>query len=382
MFVFKSAALVRRFCCLAMVGFQLRMIARLVVGSAEANIITMSEIVEPKDPVSQSAAGSSTVSTPSNSSKRSSRRWRWLAVPIALLVLFYAVVGYFGSGLLIGDHPRWRGMNRGPKALGIQGEVVSFQATDGVPLKAWWLPAEGAPRATVILAHGVDHTRQVMLGRAAFLVHGGYNALALDLRGHGESGGRFVSPGLVETRDLLGAIQYVRSRGERGPIVLMGVSLGAEASLLTAAQSREGAAVVSDGAFTSGAEVFRNIQGYYAHDRSRSFLERHFWAIASFPGLVRSIVLAYYLRTGVYLGSDFVSVLPVAGRITCPVLLISGERDWIVPTEDARTILAALPGGRNRLVTIPNAGHDTTFSKAPALYKESVVSFLDSNFVK
>jgi pimeloyl-ACP methyl ester carboxylesterase len=98
--------------------------------------------------------------------------------------------------------------------------------------------------------------------------------------------------------------------------------------------------------------------------------------------LVRSIVLAYYLRTGVYLGSDFVSVLPVAGRITCPVLLISGERDWIVPTEDARTILAALPGGRNRLVTIPNAGHDTTFSKAPALYKESVLSFLDSNFVK
>ena len=258
MFVFKSAALVRRFCCLAMVGFQLRMIARLVVGSAEANIITMSEIVEPKDPVSQSAAGSSTVSTPSNSSKRSSRRWRWLAVPIALLVLFYAVVGYFGSGLLIGDHPRWRGMNRGPKDLGIQGEVVSFQATDGVPLKAWWLPAEGAPRATVILAHGVDHTRQVMLGRAAFLVHGGYNALALDLRGHGESGGRFVSPGLVETRDLLGAIQYVRSRGERGPIVLMGVSLGAEASLLPAAQSREVAAVVSDGAFTSGAAVFLN----------------------------------------------------------------------------------------------------------------------------
>lgn len=307
---------------------------------------------------------------------------RWLAVPIVLLALFYAVVGYFGSGLLIGYNPRWHGMNKGPQDIGLQSETVSFQATDGVPLKAWWLPAEGTPRATVIIAHGIDHTRQVMLGRAAFLVQDGYNALALDLRCHGESGGQFISPGLVETRDLLGAIQYVRSRGERGPIVLLGVSLGAEASLLTAADSKDVAAVVSDGAFTSGIDTFRNIQDYYARDPSRGFFERRLFSIASFPGLVRSIVLAYYLRTGVYLGSDFVSVLPVASRITCPVLLISGDRDWIVPTENARRILAALPGARNRLVTIPNAGHDTTFSKAPAQYKEAVLSFLDSNLAK
>jgi hypothetical protein len=351
------------------------------ISSAEGKFAAMNS-VEPENVASHPVAGSPAASIPTNFRNRLIRRWRWLAVPIGLLAVFYAVVGYFGSGLLIGDHPRWRGMNKGPRDYGIQGEVVSFQATDGVPLKAWWLPAEGTPRATVILAHGVDHTRQVMLGRATFLVHGGYNALAVDLRGHGESGGRFVSPGLVETRDLLGAIRYVRSRGERGPIVLMGVSLGAETSLLTAAQSTDVAAVVSDGAFTSGVEVFRNIQGYYAHDPSRGFFERHFWAIASFPGLVRSIVLAYYLRTGVYLGSDFVSVLPVASQITCPVLLISGERDWIVPTANARKILAALPQGRNRLVTIPNAGHDTTFSKAPALYKDAVLSFLDSNLAK
>src|ERR1035438_10302500 len=62
-----------------------------------------------------------------------------------------------------------------------------------------------------------------------------YNVLAIDLRGHGESGGQFISPGLVERRDLLGAIRYLRSRGERGPIALMGVCLGGVASLFTAA---------------------------------------------------------------------------------------------------------------------------------------------------
>lgn len=109
---------------------------------------------------------------------------------------------------------------------------------------------------------------------------------------------------------------------------------------------------------------------------------RSLFATASFPGVVPAIVLAYYLRTGVYLGSDFVSVLPAASRITCPVLLISGERDWIVPIADARRILAALPGAGKRLVTIPNAFHDTTYHTAPLLYQEAVLRFLDSNFMK
>ena len=350
----------------------------VVIGSVEDNIAAMNT-VEPRSLATHAVATFSATSIPPTSRKRATRRWRWFTAPIVFMALFYSVVGYFGSGLMIGYNPRWHGMNKGPQDFGLQSETVSFQATDGVPLKAWWLPAEGTPRATVIIAHGIDHTRQVMLGRAAFLVHGGYNALALDLRCHGESGGEFVSPGLVETRDLLGAIQYVRSRGEHGPIVLLGVSLGAEASLLTAARSGDVAAVVSDGAFISGVEVFQNVKEYYARDPSRGYFERHFFSIASFPGLVRSVVFFYYLRTGVYLGSDFVSVLPAASRITCPVLLISGERDWIVPTENARRILAALPNTRNRQVTIPNARHDTTFSTAPALYKEAVLSFLDSN---
>jgi hypothetical protein len=103
------------------------------------------------------------------------RQWRisrpsrpTLAAFAALVVLFYAVAGYLGSADMFGDHPRWRGMNRGPADFGLRSETVSFDSKDGIPLKAWWLPSSGTPRGAVIVAHGIDHTRQVMLPRAAF----------------------------------------------------------------------------------------------------------------------------------------------------------------------------------------------------------------------
>lgn len=58
------------------------------------------------------------------------------------------------------------------------------------------------------------------------------------------------------------------------------------------------------------------------------------------------------------------------------MLLISGARDWIVPTEKARQILAVIPGKRKQLVVIPNAMRDTTYSAAPTLYASTVLSFL------
>jgi pimeloyl-ACP methyl ester carboxylesterase len=305
------------------------------------------------------------------------RPLRVLGAIATVVVLFYAVAGYLGSADMFGDHPRWRGMGRGPADFGLRSETVSFDSTDGIPLKAWWLPASDRPRGAVIIAHGIDHTRQVMLPRAAFLVRGGYDVLAMDLRGHGESGGSIVSPGLLEARDILGALRYLRSRGDSEPVAVLGVSYGAVASLIAAAESSEIAAVIADGAYPTGKDVSEDISRHYLHHPRTNFWLRALFVASSFPGVARATALAYYFRSGIYLGPELLSVIPSASRIRVPVLLISGERDWIVPTDKARQILSVIPDNRTELVVIPNAVHDTTYSAAPTLYASTVLGFLN-----
>ena len=306
------------------------------------------------------------------------RLWVWLMAAAVVLLLFYGLVGYWGCADMFGDHPRWRGMDRGPVDFGLRAETVSFNSQDGIALRAWWLPAVDTPRGTVIIAHGIDHTRQVMLPRAAFLVGGGWNVLTPDLRGHGESGGLMVSPGLLEMRDILGGVRYIRLRQENGPIAVLGLSYGAAAALLASAGCPEIAAVVSDGAFTSGKDVMEDIGRHYVHDTKAKLWLRTLFLAVSCPGVARSIELTYYLRSGIDLGPDLLSVIQYAARIRIPVLLISGERDWIVPTERARQILSAILSHQKELVIIPNAVHDTTFSTAPTLYANAVLKFLNT----
>ena len=208
-----------------------------------------------------------------------------------VVVLFYGVAGYLGSADMFGDHPRWRGMNRGPADFGLRSETVSFDAKDGIPLKAWWLPASGMPRGAVIIAHGIDHTRQVMLPRAAFLVRGGYDVLAMDLRGHGQSGGRIVSPGLLEARDILGALRYIRSRGDIEPVAALGVSYGAVACLIAAAESPEIVAVIADGAYPTATMFLEDISRHYLHDPRTNFWLRAIFVASTFPGVARATAL-------------------------------------------------------------------------------------------
>lgn len=125
-----------------------------------------------------------------------------------------------------------------PAGHGLEFEQVTFQATDGVPLEGWFIPAPGSNRL-IIANHPRGFSRAGMPSHLEpwksiwassgngwevnfvpdykILHDAGYNVLTYDLRNHGHSGaanGGIVTSGLFEYRDVLGSLNYAARRSE------------------------------------------------------------------------------------------------------------------------------------------------------------------------
>jgi DHA1 family bicyclomycin/chloramphenicol resistance-like MFS transporter len=120
--------------------------------------------------------------------------------------------------------------------VGIQSDAVSaelrFPMADGIELVA---DAWGEPEAPpALLLHGGGQTRHAWKRTAATLARHGYYAVAIDQRGHGDSG---RSPdGNYEIDRFAGDVRRLATRFARAP-VLIGASLGGIASLIAAGEA-------------------------------------------------------------------------------------------------------------------------------------------------
>lgn len=131
-----------------------------------------------------------------------------------------------------------------PDEVGLAYEDVTFPSEDGVPLEGWYIPAEGSNRL-IICNHPRWFTRaglpshlepwSTFAGATGndfeinfvpdykILHDAGYNVLAYDLRNFGQSGsanGGVFSVGRFESRDVIGSLQYARSRAETADMTI------------------------------------------------------------------------------------------------------------------------------------------------------------------
>src|SRR3954468_21780537 len=128
--------------------------------------------------------------------------------------------------------------------LGVAHQDVSFETSDGLTLHGWYVPSRNG--AAVIAFPGrkgpQPHTR--MLARH------GYGVLLFDRRGEGESEGDPTSWGWGNEKDLKAAIAFLQRRDDVDPgrIGGLGLSVGGEMMIQTAAETGALKAVASEGA--------------------------------------------------------------------------------------------------------------------------------------
>ena len=121
------------------------------------------------------------------------------------------------------------------------GVRVSFASDDGVSLDATLYEPQGESRGAVVLVHMLTRDRHDWDRVGERLALRGLAALAVDLRGHGESGGVRAGDPAEYARDVSAALEYLERRPDlsAGRLGVAGASLGANLAL-TVAAGREG----------------------------------------------------------------------------------------------------------------------------------------------
>ncbi len=123
------------------------------------------------------------------------------------------------------------------------GEPIEAWTDDGLRLAGVWYPSVSstAPGRTVIVIHGFAEDPRGFRDRAEALAKRGWNAAAIDLRGHGQSQGEHTSFGGRESDDLHAWIAVLAARvGPGMTLAVWGRSMGAAVALRAAAEDRQG----------------------------------------------------------------------------------------------------------------------------------------------
>jgi pimeloyl-ACP methyl ester carboxylesterase len=246
-----------------------------------------------------------------------------------------------------------------PKDLGFKYQDVTFASRDGLELSGWFVP--GRNGATVILTHGFSGNRLSGLKAARMLIGHGYSLLLYDLRSHGRSQEEVSTWGWAEINDLLGAVDYLRSRPDvdAGRIGALGYSLGGQVTLRAAAQDSWIRAVAVEGSPLAVLEDHIITPGFNLRK------------LVFYPWLWLSYQIQVLL-TGVRMPEG---VVAAAARITPrPLVVVTAGRgqEYLIGR-----VIFEKAGEPKEFYNIAEAAHGECLRARPEEYEQKLVGFFE-----
>ena len=242
-------------------------------------------------------------------------------------------------------------------------EEVQINSFDGTKLYGrYYHFRDDAP--VEILFHGYrSHPYRDCSGGHALCRKMGFNALVVDQRAHGNSGGHTICFGIKERKDCLCWINYLNRRFDSNtPIILSGLSMGAATVLMTASLPlpENVSCIIADSPYSAPSAIIEKVcnDRHYPVLLCRPFL--HLAALIYGGFLLNSCTAKESVRTA-----------------TVPILLIHGEADHFVPC-DMSLEIAANCASRMEVATFPDAGHGLSYMVDPIRYEQVITHFLTS----
>jgi pimeloyl-ACP methyl ester carboxylesterase len=290
-----------------------------------------------------------------------------ITAAVAVVLVVFLVLPWLLSYAITkaGTRPDERARTDTPAAHGATFEDAAFTSEDGVRLSGWYLPSRGR-RVSIVLTHGLFRSRYEMLERGLRLWREGYGVLLYDLRRHGRSAGAYCSVGYSERLDVLAAMRYARGREPQNRVALFGLSMGAAATLLAAAEAEARGeaplAVVAESSFLSFTDT-----------------ARHHVSLTPIPTFPFAALLVQFTAWRLGFDPEEFDVLRAVERLGRPVLFVGGSADNRMPTATVLEPLArASRHPLSRKLVVEGARHGRAYDAAPDEYTKTVLEFFDA----
>ncbi|MGW0762946.1 alpha/beta hydrolase family protein [Streptomyces sp. NPDC002814] len=277
-----------------------------------------------------------------------------------------------------------------PDEAGLEYEDVAFPSEDGVPLEGWYIPAPGSDKILIAnhprwfsraglpshlepwksLAGATGNDFEVNFIPDYKILHdAGYNILTYDLRNFGHSGaanGGIFTVGRFESRDVVGSINYVRSRPDTRDMTigLFSRCVGANSTMF---------------AMTRRPDVFEGVRCMVSPQPLSS-------GVSAERGLERLGLSEYYddlnelVRRKISFGFDELSPVPWAKNVKVPTFLYQVRDDLYTRPSDVQAMYDNIPVSEKKVFWIEGSTRRwdgyTFFQKDPEQMLEWFATYM------
>ncbi len=264
---------------------------------------------------------------------------RWLLSTLCIYLLVAGLVFLIQRQLQYLPYPD-AGFPTGTAFRALQD--VELTTSDGLLLRAWHWP--GARPVTLVIFHGNAGHRGHRLGWMQSLRQLGFGVFIVDYRGYGGSEGSPTEKGLY--LDAEAALAWLDAH-QPGEQVYIGESLGCGVAVEMARRKPPLALILHSG-FSSAVDV-----GQHAY---------------------------WFLPVGILMKDRYENLAKIR-EVCCPLLMIHGHEDRIIPPRFGRRLFTAAQEPKEWL-EIPGAGHNDLIDVGGQAYLDKIREFLSQSLPK
>ncbi len=241
-----------------------------------------------------------------------------------------------------------------------QTQNISFKTHDGLLLNANIYKVNHA-KANIILLHGIRSSKEQWNDEANWLNQIGYNAIALDLRAHGQSQGRYCSFGYYERQDISDLIDFLQAQGFKQNFGIWGHSLGGAIALQTLAKDKRIKFGIIESAYADFKNISKDYSRYYLHFESD-------W--------LNDFLLEKASEKAGFSLND-VNPIDFCPQISQPVLIIHGTADKKINPANSRQIFTRINSNDKKLILVKGAGHTNIHQTGQKKLLDTIARFLN-----